>query len=90
MCLTSETVDELHAVTTALKEEQIRRAIWLGDYDDRDGGDGSNGCIPMNVTRAEAERIFADRIAAHEAKLKDLGWSRTIRVEPAMQKDGTP
>jgi hypothetical protein len=83
MCIPTEAVNDLHAVTTALKETQLQRDTWLGDYDKHDGSASKDaGCIPLNLTRAEAELIFANRIAAHEAKLKDLGWSRITRVEP--------
>lgn len=82
MCLNTESVEALHALTSELKAEHERKAAWLADYDKRDGGDGTNGIMLLDVTRPEAERIFADRIAAHEARLKELGWTRTIRVEP--------
>jgi len=76
MCMTSETVEALHAITAELKAEHARRDTWLADFDAKTD--------PMlEVTRAEAERIFADRIAAHEARLKEQGWTRTVRVEPS-------
>lgn len=73
MCLTNETIDELHAITSAIKDEQELRDKWASDA--KEGGWNS-----LNVTKSEGERIFADRIAAHESRLKELGWSRTIRV----------
>lgn len=92
MCMTNEAVDELHAVTSAIKDEQANRDKWLAGFD----GSSFDGATPaekdhLAVTRAEAECIFADRIAAHEARLKELGWTRTIRVEspsPAAGRGG--
>jgi hypothetical protein len=80
--MTNEAVDELHAITSAIKVEQERRDDWLTVFD-RPAASGQDGSptASLIVTRPEAERIFADRIAAHEARLKDLGWTRTIRVE---------
>jgi hypothetical protein len=86
MCLSNEAVDELHAITSAIKDEQSRRDTWLGDFN----GAEPTQTIPLNLTRAEAERIFADRIAAHEARLKELGWARTIRVEPDRRMPSMP
>lgn len=81
MSMPTEAVEALHALTSELKAEHERMCDWLVHYDKKGGADG-DGTMAMTVTRAEAERIFADRIAAHEAKLKELGWTRTIRVEP--------
>jgi hypothetical protein len=76
MSMPTEAVEALHTITAELKAEHERRDTWLADFDAKTD--------PMlEVTRAEAERIFADRIAAHESRLKELGWTRTIRVEPA-------
>jgi hypothetical protein len=88
MCLSNEVVDELHAITSAIKAEQIFRDEWMAEHDRFAAGNPvePRSCL---VTRAEAERIFADRIAAHEARLKELGWSRTVRVEsPPMVATG--
>lgn len=74
MCMNSESVEALHALTSELKETHADRDRWLSIAQE-------GGWNEMKVTRAEGERIFADRIAAHEAKLKDLGWERKIRVE---------
>lgn len=99
MCLTNEVVDELHSVTSAMKAAQEQRAQWLA----ANTGDAvvadHDGCImppdSLHVTRAEAEQIFGQRIAAHEARLKELGWNRTVRVEPnpidqPKRLDGSP
>jgi len=81
MCLNSEIVDALHALTSELKTVHERRERWLAEYDKRDGGDGTNGSFALDITRAEAERIFADRIGAIEGRLKESGWTRTVRVD---------
>lgn len=81
MCMNSEAVEALHTITAELKAEHERRDTWLADFDAKTD--------PMlEVTRAEAERIFADRIAAHEARLKELGWTRTIRVDSPTAGNG--
>jgi len=88
MCMTSETVEALHAISTELRAEHERRDEWLKGFD--------SSLVPertvslLDVTRAEAERIFADRIAAHEARLKEQGWTRTVRVEPSANPIGQP
>ena len=79
MCMNSEAVEALHTITAELKAEHERMAEWLKHYDD--GKKDVEGNRDLTVSRAEAERIFADRIAAHESRLKELGWARTIRVE---------
>jgi len=79
VCMNSETVEALHALTSEMKAEHERRDEWLKFYDD--GKRDPEGMRDLVVTRAEAERIFADRIAAHEARLKEQGWTRTVRVE---------
>jgi hypothetical protein len=79
MCLQTETIDELHTVASAMKTAHADRERWLSDTADGLGAAGIT--YALHVTRAEAERIFADRIAFHEARLKELGWSRTVRVE---------
>lgn len=82
MCMNTEAVEALHALTSELKAEHARKAAWLAEYDGETPMiDGVPQPLQLHVTRAEAERIFADRIAAHEAKLKELGWERKIRVE---------
>lgn len=81
MCLTNETIDELHAITSAIKDVQTRRDSWIADYDARFSAGNAMDDFPISLTRIEAERIFADRIAAHEARLKELGWSKVNRVE---------
>ena len=77
--MNSEAVEALHTITADLKAEHERMATWLQRFDLNHVDD----VMPdmLTVTRAEAERIFADRIAAHESRLKELGWARTIRVE---------
>lgn len=79
MCLTSETVEALHAITTELKETQEQRQQWLSDFD-QDVQEPSERA-GLDVTRAEGERIFADRLAALEARLREQGWERKIRVD---------
>lgn len=82
MCMTSETVEALHALTSELKAEHERMAKWLAEFDEPlPSGCSGPSTEHLAVTRAEAERIFADRIAAHEARLKEQGWTRTVRVE---------
>lgn len=82
MCMNSEAVEALHALTSELKAEHKARDEWLRAYDPQeDGAVRADPMADLKVTRAEAERIFADRIAAHEARLKELGWERKIRVE---------
>lgn len=91
MCMNTEAVEALHALTSELKAEHERRDEWLREHDDRDP-DEKVMAIEVSqllVTRAEAERIFADRIAAHEARLKELGWTRTIRVESEQRNTAT-
>lgn len=80
VCMNSETVEALHALTSEMKAEHERRDEWLKFYDD--GKRDTEGMRELVVTRTEAERIFSDRIAAHEARLKEQGWTRTVRVEP--------
>ena len=81
MCMNSEAVEALHALTSELKAEHERMREWLGHFDQPAEGNENVTHDHLEVTRAEAERIFADRIAAHEARIKDLGWERKIRVE---------
>lgn len=81
MCLNSEVVDELHAVTSAMKDAQEQREQWLRQH-------GQAEETPLQVTRAEAEQIFAQRIAAHESRLAELGWSRKVRVSGESQLQG--
>lgn len=76
MCLPSDQVEALHALTSELKAEHERRDEWIKSFN------GNCESDMLKVSLPEAERIFADRIAAHEARLKELGWTRTIRVEP--------
>jgi hypothetical protein len=87
MCLSNEALDELHAITSSLKTVQSHRDLWLEKFDAAMNGEVKGDELPESlvVTRAEAERIFADRIAALEAKLKEQGWTRTIRVEPTQE-----
>lgn len=85
MSMPTEAVEALHTITAELKAEHERKLAWLSEYDKHDVADGTNGALPLTVTRAEAERIFADRIAAHEARLREQGWTRTIRVEPSAE-----
>lgn len=80
MCLSNEVIDELHAITSAIKEEQSKRDEWIETSGYNEFDDPPTLFAPLNVTRAEAERIFADRIGTLEARLKELGWSRTVRV----------
>ena len=75
MSIPTEAVEALHAITTELKQTQADRESWLLHAQD-------GGYNELAVTRAEGERIFADRLAALEAKLKEQGWTRTIRVDP--------
>lgn len=87
MCMNSETVEALHAVTSELRDTNAMRDAWIADYNVRNGDDVSeNGYSALDITRAEAELIFKNRRDAIEAKLKERGWSRTIRVEPVMDK----
>lgn len=82
MCLNAETVEALHAVTWELKACNDQRDAWLADYNEHNGDPVSeNGYSALDITRAEAEMIFTARRTAIEAKLKDLGWSKTTRVE---------
>jgi hypothetical protein len=82
MCLNAETVEALHAVTSELKACNDQRDAWMDDFD-RELPESSTGLETehLAVTRAEAEMIFTARRTAIEAKLKDLGWSKTTRVE---------
>ena len=82
MCMTSETVEALHAVTSELKDTNELRDNWLACYD-KSVADETELDDELNVTRAEAEMIFTARRTAIEAKLKELGWSKTTRVEPS-------
>ena len=94
MCMNSETVEALHAVTSELKACNDDRDHWNTAFLNRGlgGGGGGNGSgggkieltgLPMNleVSQAEAELIFNNRRTAIEAKLKELGWSKTTRVD---------
>lgn len=81
MCMNSEAVEALHTITAELKAEHERMRDWLSHFDYPLEGNENVTHDVLEVTRVEAERIFADRIAAHEARLKEQGWTRTIRVE---------
>jgi len=72
--MTAETVEALHAVTSELKDCNDARDRWIERL-------GNAEITPLDVTRAEAEMIFTARRTAIEAKLKDLGWSKTTRVD---------
>jgi len=85
MCLNAETVEALHAVASELKSSQGERDEWLKLYDD--GKHDVEGGRDLTVTRAEAERIFAERIAALEVRLREQGWERKIRVESPLPGD---
>lgn len=86
MCLSNEAVDELHAITSAIKAEHEMRDEWLKDLRDNEACKLPGHKQALTVTETEAERIFADRIAAHEARLKELGWSRVQRVDSKTEK----
>lgn len=94
MSMPTDAVEALHEATAALKAEHERRDAWLSSNDGTSNSFvyDANGCAmppdSLHVTRAEAEAIFAQRIAAHESRLKELGWTRTIRVEPSPQPAG--
>ena len=75
MCMNSETVEALHAITHELRVEHERKNHWIKEL-----GEDASGMLA--VDRVEAELIFSQRIAAHESRLKELGWSRVTRVEP--------
>lgn len=76
MCLPSDQVAALHDVTSELKATHAEREGWMLHAQE-------GGYNELAVTLAEGERIYADRIAVLEKRLKEeLGWSRTIRVEP--------
>jgi hypothetical protein len=79
MCLQSETIEDLHAVASTIKAEHGARQAWIDQSSQ--GAPSADDRFSLSVTRAEADRIFADRIAFHEARLKELGWSRTVRVD---------
>ena len=88
MCLQNEIVEALHAVTTELKAVQEHRDDWLKSCDaEIAANDGIANPQSLPVTRAEAERIFADRISALEARLREQGWERKIRVESPLPGD---
>lgn len=87
MCMNTEAVEALHALTSELKAEHERKESWLRGFDYPEEVNGGLHDL-LKVTRAEAERIFADRIAAHEARLKELGWTRTIRVDSPTAGNG--
>ena len=74
MCIPDDVATDLLAAATQLKDDQESRAKWLATAQE-------GGWNDLPVTRAEGERIFADRLAGDEARLKELGWSRTVRVE---------
>jgi len=84
MCLNAETVEALHAVTSELKETQAQLVDWVGAFERQEE---PAAMMVLPVTRAEAERIFADRIAALEARLREQGWERKIRVESPLPGD---
>ena len=74
--MTSETVEALHAVTSELKACNDERDAWIAHHGDAE-------FTTLDVTSAEAEMIFTKRREVIEAKLKELGWSKTTRVEPS-------
>ena len=78
VCMNSETVEALHAVTQHLMACNVERDTWIGMHDADKNVDGT---MPLALTIAEAEMIFTTRREAIEARLKELGWSRTVRVE---------
>lgn len=80
MSMPSEAVETLHEITKALKAEHEARDAWMTANDEFDSSNTPK-FITLSVTKAEGERIFADRIAAHESRLKELGWSRVVKVE---------
>lgn len=80
MSMPTEAVEALHALTSELKAEHERRDEWIANFAN-DKPEESGRMIAIVVNRSEGERIFADRIAAHESRIKELGWERKIRVE---------
>lgn len=85
MCMNSETVEALHAVTSELKAVNSMRDAWIAQVDEDEANETDTAILA--ITRVEAEMIFTARRTAIEAKLKDLGWSKTTRVEPSTNGD---
>lgn len=80
MSMPTESVEALHVITSNLKAEHERRHKWLEEFDAAGMPCPLDATFQLEVTRAEAERIFAERVASHEARLSEQGWKRTIRV----------
>lgn len=84
MSIPTDAVEALHAVTSEMKETQAQLEDWVGAFERQEE---PAEMMVLPVTRAEAERIFADRIAALEARLREQGWERKIRVESPLPGD---
>jgi len=79
--MTSETIEALHAVTSNIKAIQDQQKKYLHDAETND----VSPTLPL--TPEEAKQIFEQRIAVQEAKLKELGWSKTTRVDSPANGD---
>lgn len=87
MCLDTDSIEKLNDASTRLRELHLARAEWRQKFvmGQRPGQTEVPSEVPLALSLDEGERIFHSRIVAIEASLDELGWRRTIRVEPERQ-----
>lgn len=82
MSITPEVAQQLHDLAEQLKELHGLRETWISHFRWPDGVDPQWTSYAIEATESEGAMIYDRRIAAVETKLKELGFSAIVRVEP--------